>query len=256
MEHYTYLLVISGGVLVPVLFSFHPRLRFWSNIRVFLKANLITASLFILWDACFTYLHIWGFNPRYVTGIYFFQLPLEEVLFFIFIPYACLFSYHCFGTWKGEAFEKFKTGWLTAVLSALLLILAVVFQKRAYTAVTFILLADFLIFLEFVYKPKWLTRFYFTYLVMLIPFFIINGILTGTGLAQPVVWYNNEEIINLRILTIPVEDIFYGMLLTGLNVFFYEMFLDRKHSLKSADPVALTSSAAKLRGEKKDLQTL
>ena len=51
MEKYTYLLVISGGVLVPFLFSFHPRLRFWKNIRAFLVANLATATFFILWDA-------------------------------------------------------------------------------------------------------------------------------------------------------------------------------------------------------------
>jgi lycopene cyclase domain-containing protein len=60
--------------------------------------------------------------------------------------------------------------------------------------------------------------FFFSYLVMLIPFFIVNGILTGTGLEEPVVWYKPEEIAGIRMLTIPVEDVFFGMLLILLNV--------------------------------------
>ena len=230
MEKFTYLLVITAGVLVPFLFSFHPRLRFWNNIRSFFYGNLITSILFISWDVYFTSIKVWGFNDRYVIGAFFKELPLEEILFFIFIPYACLFSYHCFGIWKGKEFSKFNTSRITIILSASLFVLAAVNLDRAYTAVTFILLADFLIFLQFITRPPWLGQFYFTYLIMLIPFFIINGILTGTGLAEPVVWYDAGEIMNVRILTIPVEDVFYGMLLTGLNIFFYEYFLKSGYS--------------------------
>jgi lycopene cyclase domain-containing protein len=58
----------------------------------------------------------------------------------------------------------------------------------------------------------------------LIPFFIVNGILTGSGLKQPVVWYNNAENIGIRLFTIPVEDIAYGLELILANIFFFEIF--------------------------------
>ena len=63
---------------------------------------------------------------------------------------------------------------------------------------------------------------------LLIPFFIVNGILTGTGLDEPIVWYNNAENMGLRFFTIPLEDTFYGMLMLILNVFLFETFLGRE----------------------------
>jgi len=62
-------------------------------------------------------------------------------------------------------------------------------------------------------------------MVLLLPFFVCNGILTGTGLSAPVVWYNNAENLHWRVLTIPVEDFVYGFLLLLLNVFIYERCL-------------------------------
>ena len=73
-----------------------------------------------------------------------------------------------------------------------------------------------------------------SYLIMLIPFFIVNGILTGTGIENEVVWYNNNENLGIRLLTIPVEDFFYGMFLIGMNIMLYELlnFSRKKKFLK------------------------
>lgn len=220
----TYLLVNFCAVIVPFIFSFHPRIKFNRNFQAFFKANLIASVLFLTWDAIFTANNVWSFSPDYTLGIKLYNLPLEEVLFFVCIPFACTFSYHC-------ATLFFKIKWSPVAESVfiwlfctLLLITGIIFWQRAYTSVTFIGTAAFLLLLKFYFKANWLPRFFTVYLFLLVPFFIVNGILTGTGLEQPVVSYNNAENLGIRLLTIPMEDVVYGMELVMLNVFLYERF--------------------------------
>ena len=226
-----YLLINFFTVIVPFLFSFHQKLNFYKLWKPFFISNSLVALVFIIWDIAFTKIGVWGFNPDYVTGIYFFNLPIEEVLFFICIPYACVFTYNCLTLF-------FKLNWLAKSesliiisLAAFLYILGIIFYKHLYTSYNFLSLATILLLLKFIFKVKWLGKLLSIYPILLIPFFIVNGILTGTGLENPVVWYNNAENLNLRLLSIPVEDIFYGFELIVLNIFFFEYFKNKENRI-------------------------
>ena len=59
----------------------------------------------------------------------------------------------------------------------------------------------------------------------LIPFFIINGILT----SLPVVEYHPDHILNIRIFSIPVEDAGYFFLLLLMNTTIYENLREQKY---------------------------
>ncbi len=65
-------------------------------------------------------------------------------------------------------------------------------------------------------------RFYFTFGFILIPFLLVNGILTGSFIDGEVVWYNDKENLGFRLATIPFEDVFYGMLLLLCNISIFE----------------------------------
>lgn len=224
MMKYTYLLIDLCTVIVPLLFSFHPKINFYKEWRWFIPANIITGVMFITWDIIFTSNGVWGFNERYLTGVYFFNIPVEEVLFFICIPYACVFTYYCIDKFYkikwSLSFEKI----FIPFLSISLLITGLCFYSRLYTSATFISLSLILLVIKYFFKLNWLMKLLIIYTFLLIPFFIVNGILTGTGIEQPVVWYNDEENMGIRMLTIPVEDIFYGLELILLNIFFYKLF--------------------------------
>jgi lycopene cyclase domain-containing protein len=222
-----YLIVDIASVIVPLIFSFHPKLRFDRHWRSTVRALMLTAMPFVLWDILYTHLGVWGFNPHYITGVYIANLPLEELLFFLCIPYSCLFSYHCFTVLFPRDYFGGIQDLITVPLGTVLLLSSIYFYDRLYTAAACGLCGAFLLWLRFGAKQQWLGRFYFCFLFLLVPFFIVNGILTGTGLEQPVVWYDDNENLGLRMLTIPVEDTFYGMLMLITNVYFYERHIAR-----------------------------
>jgi lycopene cyclase domain-containing protein len=189
----------------------------------------------VIWDVIFTNLGIWGFNPEYVLGIYFFGLPLEEILFFICIPYACVFTYEAINYFIKSDKLKISQHWISRILIISLLTVGVIYATHLYTSVTFIALAFLLAFLEFKVKPLYMGRFYLMYVIILIPFFIVNGILTGSFIEGEVVWYNNLENLGIRMGTIPFEDTFYGMLMILMNISIFE-WLQRQGQQAKLNP--------------------
>lgn len=230
---YTYLLVDFFCIIFPFIFSFHPRLQFYRNWRSFLIPCLLTATFFLIWDGIFTDIGIWSFNPDYVIGIYFFKMPIEEFLFFLCIPYACVFSYHCFAIlWPFRGNARLIRGFY-ALLASALMITGILYLDRLYTSVTFILCSSFLVYL-LLSKADFLPAFFLTFLFILVPFVLSNGVLTGSFFSRTVVRYNDAHNLGIRILTIPFEDVFYGMLLLLLNVYGYERSRKSKAPLQPA----------------------
>ncbi len=228
MNHFTYLAVNIGAILFPFIFSFHPKLNFHKTWFAFFPAMIISAIIFIVADIQFTRIGVWGFNPDYVTRIYFFNLPIEEYLFFFCIPYSCIFTYHCFKILIQKTSNENATRLISKISSVVLLVIGIIYFNHLYTSTTFIALAIYLFITAQFNFTFSLGKFFLAYLILLIPFFICNGILTGTGLESPVVWYNNDQNLRVRILTIPIEDFFYGLLLILLNATIYERILRSK----------------------------
>lgn len=219
---WTYLLVNIFTILIPFIFSFHPKLLFYKTWKSFFPAVCITGILFIIWDSLFTHLGVWGFNGQYISGLKVGNLPLEEILFFFCIPYACVFTFHCINILWTRTLSEHWQDRITALLIIVLAVTGIANFSKLYTASTFISLAVVLSIARYFLHIKWLGKFYVIYALLLLPFLVVNGILTGTGLEEPVVWYNNAENLGVRIGTIPVEDVFYGMELILINVVLYK----------------------------------
>ncbi|MFD2872315.1 lycopene cyclase domain-containing protein [Mucilaginibacter ximonensis] len=229
----TYILIDLLSVIVPLAASFHPASMLYRRWYALFPAIVITTIGYCIWDAWFTQMGIWGFNRHYLLGVNLWNLPLEEVLFFVCIPYACVFTFDSASSLIPDQQMSRGLKIFNIVLAVLFAIIAIIYRNNYYTASAFAVLA-LLVLLAGVKRVSWMKRFYMVYAVLLIPFLIVNGLLTGTGLAAPVVWYNNAEIIGPRILTIPVEDVFYGMGLVLVNVWIYQEILSKKNQIANA----------------------
>ncbi|MCE2497235.1 MAG: lycopene cyclase domain-containing protein [Flavobacteriales bacterium] len=228
-EHHYYLLINLFTISVPIIRSFEPRIAYYKSFRQLGVGIALTGGFFIIWDAIFTAREVWGFNPRYLSGIEAFGLPLGEWLFFVTVPFACVFIYRVLNYFFPRDPAGRWSAYLTQFLVSFSLALAITNFQREYTFWTFLLLGLTLGFLH--YKgANHLGYFYRTYGVILIPFLIVNGILTGTGIEEQIVWYNDAENLGIRIGTIPVEDTFYGMLLILGVVTIYEYQIQKNES--------------------------
>jgi lycopene cyclase domain-containing protein len=213
-----YLFLNIATFFVPFLYSFESRMKYIKRWKAVFSAITITAILFIVWDIIFTKIGVWSFNPRYHSGIEFFDLPIEEWLFFICIPYASLFihfAFHYFFPKVSLSDKAVRVIYL--ILMVVLLPTIALHYDKWYTAVNYSFLVLVLTF-TILKAPNILNIFFITFLIILVPFSIVNGILTGSFIDEPVVSYNNAENLGIRLGTIPIEDIGYAfsMLLMSL----------------------------------------
>jgi lycopene cyclase domain-containing protein len=217
-----YLLINFLTIFFPVVLSFDKRVAFYRSWKYIFPGLFITGLIFLLWDYLFTVLDVWSFNPDYVTGLYILNLPVEEILFFITVPFACIFIYACLNYYVRKDLLHTLSRPISLVLILLCAVSLVLFYERVYTLITFGLLLTILVYAEFVRKVN-LGRFYLAYIVSLIPFYIVNGILTSI----PVVMYNDAENMDFRVGTIPFEDHFYSMSMLLMNILLFEYFKKR-----------------------------
>ncbi len=220
-SRFTYLLLDLCTIAGPLFLSFDKKVAFYTKWKYFFPGMLITAVFFLIWDEIFTRNGIWEFNPKYLIGINFGSLPLEEYLFFILVPFACTFIYECILCYFYFPLEDKLYNKALAILGGVLLLGAFVFYDKTYTFWNFFFAGLFILMIFLFFRKQFPFNskvFLIAFGISLIPFLIVNGFLT----ALPVLIYNNAENLGIRIYTIPFEDVFYGMLLMMMNVTFYE----------------------------------
>lgn len=228
MEACTYLLVNFLTCVICFIYSFHKKIQFNRQFTAFLKAITVVGAFFIAWDIWFTRMGVWWFNEDYTLGYKISGLPIEEWLFFICIPFSCVFTYFCLDKFFNLDFSDRFNGIIVLCMEVICLMIVGLFGDRLYPLVTASVTMVVLLYLYFVVKASWIGRGTVVYLVLLPGFLTVNGILTGTGLESPVVNYNPEEILNLRIRTIPIEDLIYGYTQFMLSLYFFKMFQKKK----------------------------
>ena len=220
-----YLLLDGLMLFFPIVFSFGSRVHYFEKWRSVLFASFIVAVPFLIWDFIFTENGFWGFNSDYLIGLNIGNLPVEEVLFFFIVPFACTFIYeYCKFLFRAIQFKSLDRFIYFAIpIYGMILTLL---EPTGWYTLSVVVSSGIVLFL-------WLRKNEYrfigiTFLISLVPFLIVNGILTGGTTSEPIVWYSELQKVTPRIWTIPMEDILYIFTLIVSTFLLTELFEKRR----------------------------
>ncbi|MFB1012283.1 MAG: lycopene cyclase domain-containing protein [Bacteroidia bacterium] len=216
-----YLWVNLGAIFFPFILSFNKLGHFYKRWKAVFISIAIMAAFIISWDVLFTIWGVWGFNEEYLLGPSFLHLPLEEWLFFLCIPYAFMFLYDQLVILKVKNILAPAEKYLDYFFLIVAFVYLVAGFGNIYTTTISILVILFILIMTKL-NPPHRGIFYLSYMIILIPFTLVNGVLTGYMTPDPIVWYNDAENLGIRFLTIPIEDYLYYFLMYGINYVVYE----------------------------------
>lgn len=245
---YTYLLLNLVSLAFPLAFSRSRRFGFGPHWGKAWAAVALSALPFLAWDIWFARMGVWSFNPRYHIGASFLGLPLEEWLFFLAIPFACLFIYRQYrgslepGAEGRGRLSRVKPGFLVIIWSMTALALAsvaILNPGGIYTLVVCLLGSATAGALALA-RPSWSAALLAAVLTQYLPFLLVNGALT----SLPVVLYSGEAITGLRIGAIPVEDSVYTFILLAWPVAIFEALMGRGRPARIAGESGPSAVAA------------
>lgn len=212
-----YLIIDLLIIIFPLILSFDKKVAYYKNIRSVIISILVVGLIYIVWDIIAVSRGDWSFNRDFINGIYVLNLPLEEILFFITVPYSCIFIYEVIKSYFGEKKLRINNSLIIAVI-IMFTGLAIYFSQQYYTFTVLLFSAVFLLLALTFYRSILNSKTYWlTILVSYVPFFIVNYFLT----SLPVVEYNEKAVWGIRIITIPVEDFLYSYSLISLWLMVY-----------------------------------
>lgn len=97
-DHWQYLLVLAACLAITAPLEIVGR-GVYRQPRRLLKAILPVAAVFLIWDEVAVAAGVWTYDARYISGVSIpFQVPIEEVLFFLVIPLCALLTYNAVST--------------------------------------------------------------------------------------------------------------------------------------------------------------
>ena len=101
-DQYQYLLLMAACIAITLPLEFVLRARVYRRPARLLAALLPVVAIFLVWDIVGIVREHWWYSEKYTTGILFpFDVPLEELVFFVVIPICGLLTYEAVGTVLG-----------------------------------------------------------------------------------------------------------------------------------------------------------
>lgn len=223
MQQYSYLAINFFTFFSPLISGLLIKKKIWVNVLAYLKSMGVVSFVFLVWDYFATARGDWAFSSARIMGFKVLGLPVEEILFFVTTSFACLFIYETvkYLLPQNKSYQNKFLSFGVFVTGILALLFAVILQSQFYTASLLLMYGLTIMFVYFFDTRSLLNnQFLLTTMIVFIPFFVINSILTGL----PIVTYASSAIWGLRLGTIPIEDAIYNFVMLYWHMRLYEKF--------------------------------
>ena len=163
-----YFQLLLFTISFPLLASWDKRFNYASKFKFLFPSLFLTGVFFIIWDIIFTKNGVWGFSEIHTSNINFLYLPVEEWLFFIVIPFSCLFIYESVKYFHDVKKYNETVRRFYLLLGAILILAGSINYEKSYTFWNFIFCGLFLLYSG--YKVRdYHAEFFVAYLYSLIP---------------------------------------------------------------------------------------
>jgi len=224
-----YILLDILIIIFPFLLSFKWKFAYYRYYKALFPAIAVVGIGYIIWDAIVTARGDWFFNYDYLSGISLIGLPIEEILFFIVVPYSCIFIYENLEHFLPDKKIRYnKTFYISLIV--VFILGGIAFYHQDYTILALMSCAFFFIIALWRFPEILQSRNYWLYIgISMIPFIIFNYLLTSTPIVlyNPVAIWGGDGLWNGRFFTIPLEDFFYNFSMLSLYLLVYRFFRKR-----------------------------
>lgn len=94
LDRFQYLILMGACLVITLPLEFVIGARVWRRPRRLLAALAVPLAIFLVWDVIAIARDHWSYNPEYVTGWELpFDVPVEELVFFVVIPICSLLTF-------------------------------------------------------------------------------------------------------------------------------------------------------------------
>jgi len=219
-----FLLSALGLFVLPLILYLHKKIFKDGNFQAALGASLISAIIFSTLVVVLQLLGVLIYNTDKTIGVLFKDIPLEQYLLNFSFSFAAVSLYQ----YLNVRFPKNDLQQYSLAVSNLLLGLCIAFlffgYSKWYTLLTFSTLLLVLFLIEYVGKLRFMYRAYRAFVVMLVPFYLVYGILFWNGILK----VSQNGLFGLYIAKIPLENHFITLSMVLVSVYMFEFFKSKQ----------------------------
>ncbi|GAB1463503.1 lycopene cyclase domain-containing protein [Pedobacter sp.] len=221
---FVFLALALAPLLLPLIFQVNKKIYSNGSFKPAVGAALISAIIFSVIAVLQHWFQVTSYKTGLNLGISIKEVPVELYILNFSFAFAALSIYQ----YLNVKFPNNNLQRYSLALSNLLLGLCVAFlffaYTKWYTLFTFATLLVVLFLIEYVGKLRFMYKAYRAFLVSLVPFYVVYGIVFWSELfvVAP------SQLSGMHIAKIPIETHFVVLAMLLLAIYMFEFFKSKK----------------------------